>query len=241
MKLVVPNGRLLLVVPFRNGITGKMNDKFHLVKNNKIALIGIADVPSIVDAETDGPTGTIGVEISAIGAYRFFHFSLKEIKNRLYYLTDILCKIATEVERKLQDFENIDDKIKLLQEFLLSLFIREDKDSLFEYCLHQIEGSQGSVHIKELEKQTGYTSRWLNMKFDEKLGMSPKNISSIFRFQKYYQALLSKPVDFFRQKNFFDDYHDESHFIKDFKRFTGLPPAKLMQLQNEFGRTFYKD
>jgi hypothetical protein len=241
MKLVVPNGRLLLIIPFHNGITGKMNDKFHLVKNNRLALVGMSDLPSIVDAEINGPTGTIGIEISAMGAYRFFHFKLKEIKNELYYLADILGNIVAGIEQRLAEMPCVDDKVGVLQQFLLSRFIQQGEDQLFDYCVHKIEGSQGSLRIKDLEKLTGYTSRWLNMKFEERLGISPKDISSIVRFQKYYQFLLSDPAAFFRNKNFFDDYHDGSHFIKEFKRFTGLPPVKLMQLQNEFGKTFYRD
>jgi methylphosphotriester-DNA--protein-cysteine methyltransferase len=79
------------------------------------------------------------------------------------------------------------------------------------------------------------------MKFENRLGMSPKNLSSIIRFQKNYQAMISHPAAFFSQKDFFDHYHDESHFIKNFKRYTGFPPSKIIQLKNEFGRTFYQD
>lgn len=241
MKLVVPNGRLLLIMPFHNGITGKMDNKHHLVTNNRLALVGMSDRPSIVDAETNGPTGTIGIEINATGAYRFFHFNLGGIRNDLYYLTDIVGNVAGEIEQRLMGVSRVEDKVNLLQEFLFSLFIRQPEDQLFDYCVRKIEGAQGGLRIKELEKMTGYTSRWLNMKFEERLGISPKDISSIVRFQKYYQVLLSNPTGFFRNKHFFDDYHDEAHFIKEFKRFTGWPPARLMQFQNEFGKTFYRD
>jgi AraC-like DNA-binding protein len=241
MKLVVPNGRMLLVVPFRNGIVGRMNDKLHILKNHRIALIGMSDHPSIVDAETNGPIGTAGVEFSSLGAYRFFHFNLKNIANQLHYLTDILSSSARVLEEKLLDSQCIDDKIRLLQQFLLSLYCLAGEDNVFEYCIRQIEGSEGNIRIKALERQTGYSSRWLNMKFENRLGMSPKNLSSIIRFQKNYQAMISDPAAFFSQKNFFDHYHDESHFIKNFKRYTGYPPTKIIQLKNEFGRTFYQD
>jgi AraC-like DNA-binding protein len=241
MKLVVPNGRLLLIIPFRNGLTGKKYDKQYLAKTNRIALVGISDCSSIVDAETDGPTGTLGVEFNAIGAYRFFHIRLKEIKNQLYYLEDIIGKAVKDIEQQIEAEQNIGDKIGALQRFLLSLFLKKDEDVLFERCLHQIAIAKGNLSIRQLERQTGYSGRWLNMKFEERLGMSPKNFSSIVRFQQYYQALLSNHTDFFIQKQFYLHYHDESHFIKEFKRFTGFSPLKLMKAENNFGRTFYKD
>ena len=81
MKLIVPNGLIKLVVPFRNGLSGKMeNGWFHLSKEHSITIIGIADIPAIVESENDSIAGTIGVEFSPQGAYRFFHLRQSEIK-----------------------------------------------------------------------------------------------------------------------------------------------------------------
>jgi len=95
--------------------------------------------------------------------------------------------------------------------------------------------------MRQLERGTGYSSRWLNLKFEERLGISPKNYSSIIRFQRYYRELVLNPGNFFKQKLFYGDYYDESHFIKDFRRFTDAPPARLIRMKNEFGKTFYRD
>lgn len=241
MKLIVPNGRLLLVIPFRNSLTGKMGGKYYIAKTNRIAVTGMCDLATIVDTERFAPVGTIGVEINAIGAYRFFHLRLKDIKNQLHYLTDILGKIAREIELRIAESQSIDEKINFIQQFLLSLFTRKEEDRLFEYCIQRIMSKSGSIKIGELEKETGYSSRWLNMKFEEKLGISPKNLGSLMRFHQYYHALILNSVDFFNEKKFFNDYHDESHFIKDFKRFTGLPPSKLIRSKNDFGGMFYQD
>lgn len=241
MKLVVPNGRLLMVIPFCNGLTGKMNNELHLAKTNQVAVVGLSGHPTIVDAENDGPVGIAGVEFTPAGAYRFFHFNLKHISDQLQHLTNLLPSQARELEEQLQEAQEVAEKIKILQRFLLSLYQRTQKDSLFEYCIEQMVRSAGDIRVNELEKQTGYSSRWLNMKFDNLLGMSPKNLNSIIRFQRHYQAMITNPVHFFNQKHFFDHYHDESHFIKNFKRYTGFAPSKIIRLKNEFGKAFYRD
>jgi AraC-like DNA-binding protein len=241
MKLVVPDGRLLMVIPFRNGIIGHMGNKDYLAPQHSMAIVGASDLPSIVNAQTDGPIGTIGVEVSPMGAYRFLHLRMHDIKKQLNFLPDILGKTARVIEQQIASSTSIDDKVWVLQQFLLTLFADSEKDLLFEYCIQQIEASKGGIKIATLERQTGYSSRWLNMKFEERLGMSPKSFSSVIRFQQYYRALLANSTDFFKQKQFFDHYHDESHFIKDFKRFTGLPPSKLIRAKNEFGNTFVRD
>jgi AraC-like DNA-binding protein len=241
MKLVVPNGRLLMIIPVRNGLTGLMDNNYYETSTNKIALVGMSDRPSIVDAQTQGPVASIGVEITAMGAYRFFHLRLKDISNQLQLLPDILGKTAATIEQRLAETPAIHGKIHLLQQFFLSLFIKKEEDPLFEYCIRQIQNSNGYNLMKQLERETGYSSRWLNLKFEERLGISPKNYSSIVRFQKYYRELLLNPNEFFKQKSFYDYYYDESHFIKDFRRFTDISPNRLVRAKNEFGKTFYKD
>lgn len=241
MKLIVPNGRLLLLLPFKNGLVGEKGSKKYFAKQNKMALVGISDCPSVVDSETQGPAGTIGVEINPIGSYRFFHLKLGDIKNELNDLTDLIGKSAGMVERKIANAKVVEDKVRILQHFLHSLLIQEEKDPLFEYCVRQIEDTKGGIKVGELEEDTGYSSRWLNMKFQERLGMSPKNLSTIVRFQQYYQALITNNTGFITRKTFYDHYYDESHFIKEFKKFTGYPPSTLIRSNNDFGSMFYEE
>jgi AraC-like DNA-binding protein len=230
-----------MIIPVRNGLTGLMNDKYYETSTNKIALVGMSDRSSIVDAKTQSAVASIGVEITAMGAYRFFHLRLKDISNALYSLPDILGKTAAVIEERLVETTCINSKIYLLQQFLLSHFTKKEEDPLFEYCISRIQNSTSYNLMKQLERETGYSSRWLNLKFEERLGISPKNYSSIVRFQKYYRELLLNPTEFFKQKSFYDYYYDESHFIKDFRRFTDISPNRLVRAKNDFGKTFYKD
>jgi hypothetical protein len=74
MKLIVPNGMAKITIPFRNGVSGRNKDVYHLSKESRITLIGICDIPAVVDVEHDAPSGNIGIEFSAFGAYRICAF-----------------------------------------------------------------------------------------------------------------------------------------------------------------------
>jgi AraC-like DNA-binding protein len=241
MKLIVPNGCIKLVIPFRNGLSGTINNWYHLSKENSITLIGMTDVPSIVDVETNSPSGTIGIQFNPMGAYRFFQISQSEIKNQIHLLTDILGKTAKVLEEQISNQESINGKIILLQQFLLKQLMRRDGDDIFDFCIQKIAQTKGTILIKELERNTGFSSRWLNIKFLEKVGISPKNLSSIIRFQQFYRALTKSNESNFLKNDFYDYYYDQSHFIKDFKRFTGFSPTKFSLTENEFGKIFYKE
>jgi AraC-like DNA-binding protein len=128
----------------------------------------------------------------------------------------------------------------VLQQFLLQQLAQQNEDPIFDYCIQKIISLKGKMTIKELEKKTGYSSRWLNMKFNDKIGVSPKNLSAIIRFKQYFQAFITGDEKSFFRNDFYELYYDQSHFIKDFKRFTGLAPTRFEKQINEFGESYYR-
>lgn len=241
MKLVVPNGNIKLTVSYQNGIIAAVNGNTFTSKEHDITLTGMIDVPVILDVDEDVATETIGIEFSPQGAYRFFHFTLNEVQNKIYSLSDVLGEIGKQLVEQMNNTTLPQQKIVVLQQFLLNQLSLQNEDLIFEYCIEKILSSKGRITIKELEKKTGYSSRWLNMKFNDKLGVSPKNLCSIIRFKQYYSAFIGGNEKSFFRKDFYEFYYDQSHFIKDFKRFTGLPPTKFEKQTNNFGESYYRE
>jgi AraC-like DNA-binding protein len=240
MNLVVPNGCIKLTVSYQNGIVAAVNGKTFASKEHDITLTGLIDVPVILDVDKDVATETIGIEFSPQGAYRFFHFTFNDIRNQIYSLSDVLGNIGKRLIEQMNNTTSLQQKIDVLEQFLLKQLSLHHEDLIFEYCIEKITASKGSITVKELEKKTGYSSRWLNMKFNDKIGISPKTLSSIMRFNHYYQAFIKGNGRSFFKNDFYDLYYDQSHFIKDFKRFTGLPPAKFEKQVNTFAESYFK-
>jgi AraC-like DNA-binding protein len=240
MNLVVPNGSIKLTVSYQNGIVAALNGKTFASKEHDITLTGLIDVPVILNVEKDVATETIGIEFSPHGAYRFFHFTLNDIQNQIYSIEDLLGNTGKRLIEQTNNTTSLQQKIDVLQQFLLKQLSLHNEDSIFDYCVEKIMASKGRITVSELEKKTGYSSRWLNMKFNDKLGISPKNLSSIIRFNQYYQAFIKKNEKVFLKNDFYDLYYDQSHFIKDFKRFTGLPPTKFEKQINNFAESYFK-
>lgn len=240
LKLIAPNACPKLVIPFKNGIVGKTAEWDHVSRENKITFIGISDIPSMVDFEKDSPAGNITIEFSPLGTYRFFNMQLGDFKNKICDYSDISQKAVLELEEKLVNTPIISEKLEIAQRYLLTLFMASSSDQIFDYCIQQILNTKGRVNISHLEKYTGYSARWLNMKFQSKIGISPKNLASIIRFQQYYHTLVNDTELFFLQKEFYNYYYDQSHFIKDFKRFTGYSPVHFGKSSNDYDKAFYK-
>ena len=241
LKLIVPNGMVKLTIPFKNGFSGKNKDMFHLSRESSITLIGIGDIPAIVDLEHDAPSGNIGIEFSPVGAYRLFQLCHSELKNRIFLLEEVLGKSARELQEIIANTECIDDKIQIIQTYLLKLLSRSEPDPILDFCIQQIKNSKGAVTVRELQRQTSYSARWLYEKFIGKVGLSPKSFSSVVRFMEFYEKWVKNPDAGFFKEDIYDYFYDQAHFIKEFKRFTGLSPLKFVRSENEFGKIFYRE
>lgn len=240
MKLVVPNGNLKLTISYKNGVVASINGKDYFSREHQITLTGLIDVPVILDTENDIETETIGIEFNPQGVYRFFHFNLNEIKNQIYSLEDLIGKTGKELAEQIANTISVQQKLIVIQKFLLNQLSTNSEDEIFEYCVEKIKASNGQITIQELEKKTGYSSRWLNMKFNDKLGVSPKTLSTIIRFNSFYQSYILGSDESLFKNDYYYLFYDQSHFIKDFKRFTGLTPSKLEKQINEFSKSYFK-
>ena len=129
-------------------------------------------------------------------------------------------------------------KLFVIQQFLLNQLSKHCEDEIFEYCVEKIKSSNGKTTIKELETKTGYSSRWLNMKFNDKLGVSPKNLSSSIRFNNYYQSFILGSDESLFKNEYYNLFYDQSHFIKDFKRFPGSSHTHIDQPINNFSHSY---
>jgi AraC-like DNA-binding protein len=226
---VEPNGKLKLIFPIENGITIRCNNKTFHLKQNQIALAGIFDTTFRVDSSANRLTKAIIIEFISSGAYRFFSINHIELSNRFYPLYDLAGSSIIEIETQIQEEPILEKKIFLLQKYLLSIFIKTESDFIFDYCIEKISNNKGIISIRELERLTGYSSRWLNKKFEYKLGINPKTFASIIRFHTVLKSLAFNLDDNTIYKMYYQYYFDQPHFIKEFKRFSGYTPNKFLK------------
>jgi AraC-like DNA-binding protein len=238
-KLIVPNANFKLAFTYRNGLVARVGEKNFIQKENTISLTGMVDSPVNLDPQEDSPTGTIVIEFNPLGAYRFFHFSYSHIKNQIVEMSDLIGKSAEELQSQLAEAATLNLKLQLLQNFLIKQLEKTVPDPIYDFCINRISDSKGMITVAELEKKTGYSSRWLNRKFSEHLGTGPKNLSEIIRFKQFYQEYSTGVKMQSLENHFYHYYYDQSHFLRAFKRFTGFTPTDLQNSANELATKHY--
>lgn len=232
-KLIVPNANLKLTLTYRNGIAARVGANAFLQRENELSLTGLIDTPVTLDPYEDTNTGTIIIEFNPLGAYRLFHLSFAGIQNGILPLEELIGNTAKNIQSQLADAGNLDLKLQLLQNFLLKQLETAAPDPIYDFCINRISYSNGLISVAKLEKATGYSSRWLQRKFAEHLGTSPKNLAEIVRFKQFYQAYSTGAPAHDLKQLIYQYYYDQSHFLRAFKRFTGTTPTELQNSMNE--------
>ncbi len=123
----------------------------------------------------------------------------------------------------LNDFEKFCEKASKKISELLPEKIDERKKKLFEV----IFATHGEISVKDLSEQIFWNERQINRYFNKQLGISLKYYCKILRFQASLHHI--KDGNLFPQLNF----TDQSHFIKEIKKLSGVSPKELFKNQND--------
>ena len=229
MNNVEPNGMIKLILPLASDIIVIHNKTKLLVSKGCLAIAGVFDSTFRIEASHVCNMQAFVVEFSHVLGYRLLKFSRTQIANKFCLLRTILDLPILELEKQLAHASDTDDQISILQQFLVQHLLETEADPIFEFCVQYINNHFSSVTIKTLEKLTGYSSRWINHKFKSNLGLSAKTFITIARFQNEFQKMANHFVLSIDSKGYLEHYYDQSHFIKDFKRFSGLTPYKFLK------------
>jgi AraC-like DNA-binding protein len=128
-------------------------------------------------------------------------------------------------------------KLNFIQDTLVKLSRKKQQDRIIDFCVKTLQLARGRVSMKDLERKTGYTRRYLSLLFNQHVGLPPKVLARIFRFQKFYQEWAQGVSYDIILNELHDYYYDQAHFSKEFKRMTGYSPREFMSgVCNEFGR-----
>lgn len=231
-NVVPPNARPKIIIPFTNTITTTTATHSRTCSENGIYFIGVRDVPVILSTPK-ARSGSIGVEFTTAGAYKLFSQPMHYLVNDLFSFDDCFGNEGRQLQREIADLETPYDKVAHLQAYLLGRIRSSQRvNSIVDYAINQITACHGMIGIHELERKTGYTKRYLDLLFKEYVGIAPKSLSTILRFQHFYKGSGNE------KKSIYELYYDESHFIKEFKRYTGYSPKRFSGLSNDFGRHF---
>lgn len=170
--------------------------------------------------------GIFGVYLYPFAVSQLFSIHGTDTRNQMVDLKSLVGVEASELEEKVMLAINHTVRIKIVSEFLERKLIKAKKQppGVFETIKYIIQ-TNGSTSVEELAKHSFRSTRQFERNFKQFTGFAPKLFSRIVRFQtalsKYGNK--GKPLT---EIAYECGYYDQSHFIQDFKEFSGHNPKE---------------
>ena len=168
----------------------------------------------------------IGAYFRAGGLPAFTSIPVHELTNRAIPAEDVLGRAMADVAVRLAE-ANESERIDVLESLLI--------ERLGERCFPNttvhvsglaasIEQSAGQVTIVQLAHEAGISRQHLTRLFRERVGVTPKLYGRLARFQSGLACAGSGQAEDGAQAALALGYADQSHWIAEFKEFSGYTP-----------------
>lgn len=193
--------------------------------------------------EPTGYVNTFAIRFYPLGFSNFVAEPIKNLANKetpLELLFDE--KIAKELEQKIIQATGVEQRIEIIEEFLLARFSDESTiENSVKTTVDALLATNGNATIKTILNDDLTKRRQLERKFVQQIGVSPKQLGKLIRLQTALKMLLSDEAENLTNIAYESDYYDQAHFIKDFKEFTGTNPKAFLGHENmALSALFYK-
>ena len=193
----------------------------------------VGQMRRFLEIEPAGRIGLIAIRFHAHGAYRFFSPPLREITNGVVDLRNVWKKRGSEWTERVALARRASDRLRLLEDALLESLRRHDRhDRTVDRCLHRIDVSHGEMSVAELASELGLSNRQLTRRFENAVGLGPKEFARISRFLRAVRSLSKRPGCTLTETALDCGYFDQAHFNHEFREFAGMTPGEFSLFPN---------
>ncbi|MEM7659065.1 MAG: helix-turn-helix transcriptional regulator, partial [Bacteroidota bacterium] len=167
---------------------------------------------------------------------------IKEMENTPVPLEALYGEAGNALAEQILTAHSTAERIEIIEAFLLQR-LRDAKniDRIVQSTVDTMLEVKGQISVAELSEQNQTHRRQLARKFSSVIGLSPKQLSKTIRIQAALTALLTETPAKLTDLAYDNEYYDQSHFIKDFKEFTGLSPKEFYGDALRMSLMFHKD
>lgn len=233
VELNLPDGGVDLVFnfgsPYYRFIVGHKKEKDQVLTSS---LVGQRLHPTAI--MQDPERSIIAARFRPHGLQAFCNLALHEITNQFLKPGDIW-RDFDRLEETL--FETEENRVEKIESWLLSHF-QYTQDRVLDESVKQLQKHKGNINLSTLYKHLGINKSTLEKKYKQKVGITPKNLASIYRFNHAIVLKAANPLLSFTNISYECGYCDQSHLIRDFNRFTGQSPTTYFEKRYSFTEIF---
>jgi AraC-like DNA-binding protein len=176
--------------------------------------------------EHDGEAAGIQVDLTPLAAHMLFGLPMHTVAERNLPL-DALLEGSDLLVEQVHEAGSWDERFDLLDRELSRRFDRASPPAPgVTWAWGRLRDTRGRAQVGALAEELGWSRRRLVARFREEIGLPPKAVARLFRFEHALELVdLGTP---WAEVAFTAGYYDQSHLINDFRSITGITPREYV-------------
>jgi AraC-like DNA-binding protein len=206
------------------------NDVLLMPSNRKLSdfyLYGQTIDP--IEMVIDGPYKILLFQLYPFATRLLIGVDPKKLNDDCYDLKKIQGVNTIETISRLKA-SNTDAQIRIISDFILELLKQSSTsyDNVIKFAVTTIINSKGTIPIHKLRDQLFITERTFERRFAKEIGVTPKQFAKITQFSFSLNHIQESDYTSLTNVAYDNNFSDQSHFIRTFKRYTGHTPKEIL-------------
>ena len=218
---VIPDGFIEMFFILGDDVRRFTTDTAYLIQPRAMVM-GQITQPFYIQPQ--GYVKTFAVRFYPYGFAHFVQVPLKDLANTETPLSHLLPG-SEALQENIENANGTPERIALIEGYLLGLLTEKSTiDKIVKNTVDTLLSTRGNASIQTILEKSGINRRQLERKFYQQVGLSPKQLGKVIRFQYALQSLVNRPSDSLTGIAYDSEYYDQAHFTRDFREFTGITP-----------------
>lgn len=228
-QVILPDGRPELVLHF--------GDPFERVgpggPTRQASLLLAGQLIEQLVLRPTGRVATLGVRFHPFGAAACFAVPQQQLVGCTPAVEDLSPPLFASLARVRSQTDDLFEAVALVQEALTAHIEGSRIDLRIRHAAGLIERSHGRLSIDTVAATVGTSRRHLERQFLQTVGLGPKRLARIVRFQRALRLIRREPPRSGAATAASCGYADQSHFIREFRRLAGSAPSEHLLERGE--------
>jgi AraC-like DNA-binding protein len=186
------------------------------------------------------PTGVVellGVRFQPGGTVPFLRTPMHEFTDRVTEFESLAPRLHRNLLEASEDLSGMSERVAAVESLLLNHLSRCKQDSWLLPLAAKVVASGGLISVDYLANLAGISNRQLERRFLAEVGVGPKLLSRILRFQQVFRA-VERCDGRWAPLALECGYYDQAHLIRDFNQFAHQTPSVLFAKQTPLTQSF---
>ncbi|MBL7864848.1 MAG: AraC family transcriptional regulator [Cyclobacteriaceae bacterium] len=172
--------------------------------------------------QNTGVANIFGISFHPTALSRLFGLDMQQITNRVVDIEEVLPKL--QLVRGIMSAGSTQARIAAAETSLLSILSGATADHPIDRALQIMRDRKGLISMEELSESIQLGSRQMQRLFQKYVGVTPKFYARVIRFNTLFDLVKEEGTTWLDMVHA-SGYYDQSHFIRNFKAFTGEDPT----------------